>query len=272
MAPPKIKKAKNFEQLLKVLVYGDPGVGKTTLAGGANTHPDTGPVLVANIEGGVLSLADTECDTTEQLRTTAEVEEVLWALSHGADGFGKYKTLVVDSATELQTIDLEGIVAASLKKNKKQDRTQDDIFLEDYGKSTARLKRVFRHMKDLPMHVIVTALTKTEMPANAHKMTNPQPKNVGPALTSKLANSLMGYMDSVWYMYTEEVEGGGTDRCLLTQKHGVYQAKTRGQNFSRELGSVVRNPKPSGDFQSPYQNRNQQRKESMTNPFGKTRS
>lgn len=238
----KIKKASEVEQYLKLLVYGDPGVGKTTLAGTADGHPNMGPVLVANIEGGVLSIADTDCDTTEQLRTTAEVEELFWALANKGDGFDKYRTLVVDSATELQTIDLEGIVAESLKKKKQADRDPDDIYLEDYGKSTARLKRIFRHMKDLPMHVVVTALCKREMPQNAHKMTNPQPRQVGPSLTSKLATSLMGYMDCVWYYYGTTNEEGETVRNLLTQREGPYMAKTRGQSFSRELGKVVENP------------------------------
>lgn len=234
--PVAIKKASDIERYVKLLVYGDPGIGKTTFAATGESHPQMKNTLFVNIEGGMLSIANTDADATEQLHNVDSVEEVFWNLAQKTKGWDHYQTVVVDSATELQTMDLEGIVKAAKKKNK--SRNLDDIYLEDYGKSTARLKRIFRQFRDLPMHVIVTCLTKRVMPANAQNMTNPQPKATLPSLTDKLAMSLMGYMDFVWYMYI----GEDNKRELLTRDKSHYKAKTRGARFSKALGERVVEP------------------------------
>jgi hypothetical protein len=230
-----IKKASDIERYIKALVYGDPGIGKTTFAATGEGHPQLERTLFINIEGGMLSIAGTSAEATEQLRDVDSVEEVFWGLAQKKEGWEHFQTVVIDSGTELQTMDLEGIVAEARKKNKK--RSLDDIYLEDYGKSTARLKRVFRQFRDLPMHVIVTCLTKRVMPPNAQK-TNAQPRAIMPSLTEKLAMSLMGYMDFVWYMYIGE-EG---KREILTRDKGPYKAKTRGARFSEALGERVVEP------------------------------
>ena len=41
---------------MNLLIYGEPGVGKTVLAGSAADHPDTAPILILDVEGGVTSL------------------------------------------------------------------------------------------------------------------------------------------------------------------------------------------------------------------------
>lgn len=229
-----IKPVSETDKFLKVMIYGDPGIGKTVLSATATQNPAMEKTLVVNIEGGMLSIAGTEAMATDQIKSMKEVEELMWALSSRQAGFEDYNTIVIDSGTELQTLSLEGIVAAA--KKKKSDRDLDEIYIEDYGKSTACLKRIFRHFRDLPMNIIVTALTKRIMPPIASKKTTPL--KVLPQFTSKLADSLSGYMDAVWYMYLDE----NGQRCILTQPEGAYFAKTRGQRFSEALGKRVENP------------------------------
>jgi len=232
-----IKPASEIEQYLKVLVYGDPGSGKTVLSATATEHEDLCDVLIVNIEGGILSVANTPAFCTEQLKTVSEVESIIWSLANKEKGFENFKTIVIDSGTELQTINLEGIVRASMKKHPSKERGEDDVFIEDYGKSNAQLKRIFRQFRDLPMNVIVTALTKRVVPTTSTGKAK-HPTYVGPLFTERLANSLMGYMDSVWCL-TKEDSG---KRFLLTQSQSPYVAKTRGMRFSEAIGNVVENP------------------------------
>ena len=71
-----------------------------------------------------------------------------------------------------------------------------------------------------------------------------------PNLTDKLSTAIMGYMDFVWYLYTaDEMVGteetgyyAETHRYLLTQPMNNYAAKTRGAEFAKRLGSVVKDP------------------------------
>lgn len=242
-----IKPVKEIDQYMKILVYGDPGVGKTTLISTAEEHPKLRRTLVANVEGGMLSISGTDVHATEQIKKVSELEDLYWSIAGKEEKFKQYQTLAVDSGTELQTLDLEQTVAETIKKKNQKDRDRDEIYLEDYGKSTARLKRIFRYLRDLPMNVIITALVRRVMPpGNPSNNVKRDPIAVLPQFTEKLSSSLMGYMDCVWYMYTDEKEdaqGNLTlERYLLTQPHGPYKVKTRGANFSRQIGQVVTNP------------------------------
>lgn len=243
--PLKIEQVDAHKPWIKALVYGDPGVGKTTFAATAQKHDAMSDVLFINIEGGMLSVRGTGVAATEKIKHTNQIEELFWKLKSDSD-FARYQTVVIDSGTELQTLNLSNIVEDSIAKKRTKGRSVDDIHLEDYGKSTAQLRRLFRNFRDLDKHVVVTALPKRVMPQNAGAQSTGEPTLVYPAFTEKLAFSVMGYMDFVWYLYTDK-EG---HRKLLTQEQGVYKAKTRGQVFAQEIGKSVSDPDLSVLFQT----------------------
>lgn len=215
---------------LKLLVYGDPGVGKTTLAASANQHPKMEGTLFLNVEGGMLSVRGTGVKSTDQVSSVAEAEELMMMLARGAKELEGIQTVVIDSGTELQTLDLAQIAAHEARK--KTDRSIDVLHMQDYGLSTRRMSRIFRSFRDLPQHVIVTALVKRIVPEGASK-----PALVQPSFTAKLSTSVCGYMDMVWFMQRQ-----GEDRMVLTQESMPYVAKTRGNRFAAKIGQVVKNP------------------------------
>lgn len=235
-----------FRGGMNILVYGPQGAGKTFFAGTAQDHKAMKDVLVLSIEGGLMTLASRGDIIAETIKSTAQLEEMFWKLTE-IEKYPEYaniKTVVIDSITELQTVNLEGIVRESLGKRK--DKTQDDVYQEDYGKSTTQLKRLLRYFRDLPLNVIYTALPKTVFSKSGEVVVS-----VEPMLTTKLSQSVMGYVDFVWYLYQQEVfdaEGKfeRIDRYMLTRDSGVYRAKTRGVKFSEALGGKVRNPNLPG--------------------------
>lgn len=226
---------------MNILIYGNQGSGKTYLAATAQDHKDMSPVLVLNTDGGLMTLAGRGDIDAEDVTSVEQLEEIFWKIQEKDPEYKKYKTIIIDSVTELQSLNLLELVNKNIKKkNQQKIRTQDDIYQEDYGKSTTQLRRVFRMFRDCPINTIMIALPKYKFPSGATDASTPA--EVMPSLTTKLGDSLMGFVDFVWYLYKEDDDKGNEVRKLLTRDHGVYRAKTRGVNFSNALGLIYDNP------------------------------
>ena len=96
---------------LSIFVYGPPGVGKTVLAGTSDDSPNTSPVIVADIEGGTRSIRKRKGIDVKPIRSTEDLVELHRQLLTENDGY--YKTCVIDSLTELQKLDMVGIMRES---------------------------------------------------------------------------------------------------------------------------------------------------------------
>lgn len=232
----KIYQPKMEGYFLKMLIYGSNGVGKTTLAETANDCPVTSKALFVNIEGGVLSVIHKKPDVVD-LKNFDQLEEIFWFLAKSKH---TYRTVIIDSLSELQLFNLDKIVAEQLNKPSSKGAKRDsldDVWKEDYGKSTQELRRVTRQFRDLPMHVVFTCLDSFSMDSEGEE-------KVFPALTPKLRNSVMGYMDVVGYMYNQRSkdENGKEQivRKMLCQNYGKWSAKDRSPGG--RLGLVLNDP------------------------------
>lgn len=235
--------AKPETAFLNILLYGRPGVGKTTFAAGAQDHPAMADVLFLNVEGGMLSVAGRGDINKIDIKSSNVLEEIFWDLIKKDVDYARYKTIVLDSGSEAQNMGLEHIVRDAIdspenkaKVTSKQRDDPDRIYLEDYGKSNAQLTRMFRWFRDAPIHFIMTALPKPVYPKGASE--NVAPDEIVPSFTAKLAESAQGFMDFVWYMYLDK-DG---ERWLLTRDKLPYRGKTRGPRFAEAMGERVQDP------------------------------
>lgn len=138
-----------------------------------------------------------------------------------------YRTVVIDSLTEVQRRSLDRIVDTRTGQVNPGSITRGVKFesnrttLQDYGDNTQQMRKLVRAFRDLDMNVIFTALESEIQDEMTGKVT------VRPALTDKLWQDVNGYVDIVARMFTTTNKEKQTVRKIAFQPYANYTAKDR---------------------------------------------
>lgn len=189
---------------LKVITYGKPGVGKTTLA---ETLP--GKSFVVAIEPGIQSLSHVSVKYGE----AENMDEIREAYNFLKQHEGSLDSVLIDSATELAE-------KALLEFKKECDHGQ-----RAYGEMQTFVKRMFKNFIQLDMTVVFTAKEQRETIDNSLLYC---PHFPGKTLTQK---SQIGHdPDYVLPLRMKKDAEGNMRRVLQTEPDGQYVAKKRDPN------------------------------------------
>ena len=201
---------------VNMLVYGDPGVGKTVLAASADLVPEMRPVLFVDVEGGTFSIRERYPDVrVVRVKSFSQMQDIYDALFSQEH---EYRTVVLDSLTEIQKFSMYEIMDMTVKRD--SDRDPDVPSMREWGKNIEQIRKFVRAFRDLEMHTIFTALAKTDKDGKTGSI------KTTPSLSGKLANEVAGFLDIVSYQYTKVIDDR-VRRFLLTSATDRQVAKDR---------------------------------------------
>lgn len=211
---------------INMIIYGDPGAGKTVLAGSSDLVPDMRPVLFVDVEGGTFSIRERfpEIEVV-RVETWDDMQKIYDALYSGKH---EYKTVVLDSLSEIQKFSMYNIMEFTVAKD--PDRDPDIPSMREWGKNIEQIRKLVRAFRDLPIHTVFTALAKTDKDNKSGAI------KTLPSLSGKLAAEVSAFVDIVGYLYTK-VQDDELRRFLLTTATDRYVAKDRSDHLPPTLES-----------------------------------
>ena len=240
------------ERYLKALIYGNYGVGKTTLACSSLEVSAMNNVLIINAESGDLSvehLEELDSIPVKNFKALGQIEEFLKQHCKARDSDDrdkliameaalkdvepgsikeprKYRTVILDSLSELEAYCFNQLLG--ITDTTRLDEEVQSAEWTEYKQNHTMILRVVRAFRDLPMNVIFTC---------GEKYTQDETKKFKyvPALTGQLSKKVQGFMDMVGY-YVQAKKGDEITRRLyvMPSPTGRYDAKHRYQSFKGE--------------------------------------
>jgi hypothetical protein len=223
------------ERRINMLLYGEPGAGKTHLAGSSSEVPEFRKVLHLDVEGGSMTL-DRKFPLVETVRIAdwEDLYNIYQDLLHNGDGY--YNTVILDNLTEAQKLCQRQVMEHAFVKAQrtgKQDEIEPEVPRQrDWGVMYERLMLMVRDYRDLPLHFIWTAHVKEDITPRTKE------RKLKPALSGQAKQDLVGVFDIVGYLRTERLEGQNV-RVLSTQDHPDYVAKERDTDLPENLGNTT---------------------------------
>jgi len=196
----KIGRAKQHKDIVycNILLYGQTGAGKSWLAA---TAPK--PLVLLTEANGHASVAHSNPEAlVVPVRTMEELDVILRSIHTGEmQKAHQFETLVIDSMTELQRL-------LKMKILSRSNRTK--MQLADWGDLANEMVRYIRAIRDLPCHVVCTALQDSYVEDDSGK------RFVQPSFEGKKTVSVISqFFNAVGLLYKRAGEGDISERLIM---------------------------------------------------------
>jgi hypothetical protein len=208
----------DFNESVNIWLYGNSGVGKTTLIGGASARY---PVTWLTTEKGIV--AAKRAGHTGRVWRAPTWDHVETAIDRAENELGPKDWLLVDSASKMQVLLQRWWL---LRQHEENDARDVDIpQIQDHQKFQNMYKRFVDRLADAPFNTIFTS----------HAMSNEDPEGetlVLPAIVGKgyeVSSYCCAQMDMVLYygVARQQDRGADTIRRILAETFPPWFAKDR---------------------------------------------
>lgn len=191
---------------ISVLLYGDPGAGKTHLCSTA-----ANPIFLLTEQNGRDTIRRGNPDALVFVAEDADsVRGFMRAALSGEFAEADRKTIVIDSLTEVQRLFADEILASKSHDNRKME-------LQDWGLLTERMRGFCRTIRSLPLDVIATALAEHTVEDERGAIWS-KPSFSG----RKLASEVAQYFNAVGFAYKRDPRPGQEgDDVERSERHAV---------------------------------------------------
>ena len=218
---------------VKAILWGREGAGKTTAAARLINSQPEGHLLVINAEAGLkkipLRKRGVELERVQVWPNVRAGQRITFGgllelhkrlVADLAADPNSWAGVVFDSATEIYQVILDQVQRKRVValKRKGLDPDVNHVDLADYGDMAKIFRDILRKFRDLPTHVVITALERRDVDTDTGKPV------YGPAVSPALQLDLLGMMDFSLYLKTEDEEG---PYRALTSKSSRYRVKDR---------------------------------------------
>jgi hypothetical protein len=205
----------DFDETINILIHGNSGVGKTTLAGGASN------AVFLSTEKGVVSAKRT--GSNAKLLRGFDWDHIVASLDWADENLGPDDWLILDSATKMQILQIRWILQLIHEENEIRD--EDIPAIQDHQKWQNMFMRFIDRIVDAKYNsiIITTSMIKDDQEGDSIVM---------PAITGKdytISAYVCAQMSAVLYygVAPSRHKDDPTVRRILTETFPPYFAKTR---------------------------------------------
>jgi hypothetical protein len=182
---------------VKALLHGNSGAGKTWASVSAPS-----PIVLLTEANGMASIKHANPDAiVVHAKDMGVVREFFQEAMSGTFSDAGCKTIVVDSLTEIQRMMRDEIMVGR--------QNYADFSMKDWGELTERMRRFVRILRDVPYHVVATALSSISEDADGVRHIVPQFQG------RAIGNEIAGYFSLVGYVHKREVEDEDGGKVIL---------------------------------------------------------
>jgi len=257
------------ERYLKGIIYGEYGVGKTTLAASADEIAKMRDVIFIDVESGDFSVDHREridvitptsfkqfayvhkflrnhCrirddDDPDAQKKLLELERYL-KNDNTIQQPKHYRTVIIDSLSEVQKLSMYQLLGIDLSTYTLDMEPASPEWAE-WNKDTELIRLLVRLFRNLPMNVLVVCGPRTDQDERKRMI-------YSPGLSKALSKEVQGFVDFVGFMVGGVTGDGNYLRRLWLTPGETFAAKNRFSNFEgkyldnpsmQELWNIIKN-------------------------------